>query len=321
MGRARLPRRARAPHRMPAAARREQRGGLGAQPRHGSMRLHRRVSGRRRGRDPPRRPRRGSGARRGPVDRFPRLGGLAQGVGALRPTGRPHPAAAHARGARCASALVRGAAAGAGPCRNLHGGTAAGRIPSGEGGGMNRAATSAVSAPGRLADFQRAFVRALLDPGASSPGRGFAVHRNTVLGGCIDALEANYPVVAALVGRDWFRDAAAGHVRASPPTDSRLRTYGADFHAFLASLPIAEELPFLPGVALLERFWREAHAAADAGTLRHGDLTGLAPEALARLRLRPHPAARWGWFDAPVASIWLAHQADDEAHCRPALEA
>mgnify|MGYP001031029358 CR=1 FL=1 len=186
---------------------------------------------------------------------------------------------------------------------------------------MNRAATSAVSAPGRLADFQRAFVRALLDPGASSPGRGFAVHRNTVLGGCIDALEANYPVVAALVGRDWFRDAAAGHVRASPPTDSRLRTYGADFHAFLASLPIAEELPFLPGVALLERFWREAHAAADAGTLRHGDLTGLAPEALARLRLRPHPAARWGWFDAPVASIWLAHQADDEARCRPALEA
>ena len=33
-----------------------------------------------------------------------------------------------------------------------------------------------------------------------SPNRAFAVYRNTVLKGCIDALQANYPTVGQLVG-------------------------------------------------------------------------------------------------------------------------
>ena len=87
---------------------------------------------------------------------------------------------------------------------------------------MSRLAPSP-SGPDTLADFQRDFVRALLDPGAGRGGigltPGFAVHRNTVLSGCIDALAANYPVVAALVGRDWFRDAAAACMAGRWPAD------------------------------------------------------------------------------------------------------
>jgi hypothetical protein len=37
---------------------------------------------------------------------------------------------------------------------------------------------------------------------------GFAVYRNTVIKGCVDALQANYPAVARLVGAEWFRSAA-----------------------------------------------------------------------------------------------------------------
>jgi Putative DNA-binding domain len=56
-----------------------------------------------------------------------------------------------------------------------------------------------------LADYQDAFAQALLaeDPGSASPELarlvaqpGFAVYRNTVLKGCIDALHANFPAVA-----------------------------------------------------------------------------------------------------------------------------
>ncbi len=179
---------------------------------------------------------------------------------------------------------------------------------------------------GTPARFQQAFVRALFDPGAPAWGvaaqPGFAVYRNTVLGGCVDALQANYPVVAALVGRDWFRAAATDYARRRPPTDARLMVYGEDFGAFLAGLDRAADLPYLPAVARLERLWREAHLAADAPVLDARRLQTLAPDALPRVRLTPHPAARWQWFDdAPARSLWQAHQDADEARRAAALAA
>ena len=58
---------------------------------------------------------------------------------------------------------------------------------------------------GALCAFQDAFAEALLAPSgavANSPELtrliaqpGFAVYRNTVMKGCIDALQANYPAV------------------------------------------------------------------------------------------------------------------------------
>ncbi|HPR44821.1 MAG TPA: DNA-binding domain-containing protein, partial [Ottowia sp.] len=110
---------------------------------------------------------------------------------------------------------------------------------------------SATSQDNTLAAFQRDFVQALF--GADGLGAathpGFAVYRNTVRGGCIDALEANYPVVTALVGRDWFRASAAEYAHQCPPTDVRLMMYGEDFGNFLAGLDSAAELPYLPAVA------------------------------------------------------------------------
>ncbi|MFZ4286106.1 putative DNA-binding domain-containing protein [Variovorax sp. HJSM1_2] len=133
----------------------------------------------------------------------------------------------------------------------------------------------------------------------------FAVYRNTVRKGCIDALEANYPSVVRLVGSEWFRSVAAFVVAAAPPQDSRLLDYGQGLADFLAAFEPAATLPYLPGVARLDRFWTEAHTAADALALDGSALASLAPEALAGLALRPHPAARWLWFDdMPVYTIW-----------------
>ena len=53
----------------------------------------------------------------------------------------------------------------------------------------------------------------------------FAVYRNTVLKGCVDALQANYPAVARLVGEGWFHSTATLYARAHPPVDGRLVLY------------------------------------------------------------------------------------------------
>ena len=183
-----------------------------------------------------------------------------------------------------------------------------------------RAAAVTPSRTTTLSDFQDAFAAALLDPEAVPQGPiaaltrqpGFAVYRNTVMKGCIDALQANYPAVTRLVGEEWFRAAAALYVRANSPRLPMLAEYGADFAEFLAAFEPVQELPYLPAVARLDRAWTEAHQAADTHTLDAATLTALSPEQLATLQLTPHPAARWQWFaDVPAYSIWSQNRIED----------
>ncbi|RZI69276.1 MAG: DUF2063 domain-containing protein [Variovorax sp.] len=166
-----------------------------------------------------------------------------------------------------------------------------------------------------LASFQAAFAAALF---ADQPPTGiaaqpaFAVYRNTVMKGCIDALAANFPCVVRLVGDEWFRAAAALHVVAEPPRDARLLSYGEGFAGFLATFEPAQALPYLADVAQLDRYWTEAHTAADAPAVDTNWLAALAPDALGALRLAPHPAARWQWFShTPIFSIWQRNRTGD----------
>lgn len=171
-----------------------------------------------------------------------------------------------------------------------------------------------------LAAFQDAFAAALAGHDvAATPAvaaladqPGFAVYRNTVLKGCLDALQANFPAVARLTGEAWFRAAARDYARDALPTEPSLLAYGASFPAFLATFPPAQALPYLAGVAQLDRAWTEGHVAADQPALHDGDLVTADPAALGRSVLVPHAAARWRWFDdLPVFSIWRANREGD----------
>lgn len=168
----------------------------------------------------------------------------------------------------------------------------------------------------QLSDFQDGLAGALMPPlsGQAPPAPwlagmlaqpGFAVYRNTVHKACIDALQANYPTVCALVGPEWFRAAAGEFVRASPPTDGQLMAYGHGMDAFLRTFPPAAALPYLPAVARLDRCWTESHLAADAPALDGQWLARQTPDALAALHLAPHPTARWAWSaDHPASALW-----------------
>ena len=170
---------------------------------------------------------------------------------------------------------------------------------------------------GRLGAFQDGFAQALLAPepaaaagltaeiAALARQPGFAVYRNTVMRGCIDALQANYPAVSRLVGDAWFRAAAGVHARAELPHQPMLLDYGSGFADFLAAFEPARALPYLAGVARLDRFWTEAHIARDELPVAATDVARLDAAALARTVLRPHASARWAWFDEqPIVSIW-----------------
>ncbi|BFN26047.1 hypothetical protein PSCT_00177 [Pseudomonas sp. SCT] len=166
---------------------------------------------------------------------------------------------------------------------------------------------------GSLAAFQDAFVAALTGAPGSAAGEvaalaaqpGFAVYRNTLLKGCVDALRANFPSVERLVGDEWFAAAAALYARAEPPRGGPLLEYGEDFSAFLQGFEPARALPYLGGVAQLDRLWLEVFSAVEQPVLALAALATQTPQQLARQALVPRAALRWRWFaELPVYSIW-----------------
>ncbi len=166
-----------------------------------------------------------------------------------------------------------------------------------------------------LLDFQDAFVAALAGaPSALSPWlaegeageTGLSVYRNTIARGCVDALAANFPTVLGLVGEDWFRAAAALFAREAPPTHAALLDYGEAFPAWLDRFPPARDLPWLAGIAHLDRLWIEALFAAAAPSLSAQAFADLSPEILARTRVRLHPSVRFAAFEAGLPGLWVA---------------
>lgn len=139
---------------------------------------------------------------------------------------------------------------------------------------------------------------------------GIAVYRNTSIKGRIDALEANYPTVARLVGTEWFRAAAREFVEAEPGDDPVLAGFGSGLADWLATFEPARDMPWLAPVARLDRAWTEAHLAPDAAPLS-GAQAAAAGLVLTATPARLHPSARLFWFDWTAPSLWLAHRYPD----------
>lgn len=117
-----------------------------------------------------------------------------------------------------------------------------------------------------LLELQRAVARAILneDDIAFAPPDRVAIYRNTFDATVAKALRLTFPAVHRLVGEEFFAGAAAIFARQSPPAAGYLDLYGAAFPDFLAQLPQAAGLPYLPGVARLEWAVSRALHAGDA---------------------------------------------------------
>jgi hypothetical protein len=134
--------------------------------------------------------------------------------------------------------------------------------------------------------IQHAFAAALLDPErpvpnaltshtARVPTRRFAVYRNNVAVGLVDALARRFPATQRIVGEEFFRAMARLYVQAEPPRSPLLMQYGDTFADFIARFPPAAEIVYLVDVARLEAARTRAHHAADAAPLDAGQLQSM----------------------------------------------
>jgi hypothetical protein len=94
-----------------------------------------------------------------------------------------------------------------------------------------------------------------------------------------------------MVGEDWFRAAAALFAREAPPSSAALADYGEDFPTWLDRFPPAHDLPYLAGVAHLDRLWTETLFAAEAAPLEPDAFAALPLEDLAQARVVLHPSS------------------------------
>jgi hypothetical protein len=167
------------------------------------------------------------------------------------------------------------------------------------------------------------FAAALLDPArptptqiarqdGASPQARFAVYRNNVMVGLVDALAARFPVTLRLVGEEFFRAMAREYAGRNPPRDPVLWHYGASLPEFIAGFDPAASLPWLADVARVEIAWSEAWAAPEGAALTAAALQGFDPERLLTHGAALHPATRLLRSAHPVGSLWSAHQREGE---------
>lgn len=147
----------------------------------------------------------------------------------------------------------------------------------------------------------------LLGPDGRPSETRFAVYRNNVVLGLIQALGEAFPVVRRLVGENFFEAMAAEHVRQTPPTSPVMLEYGGEFACFISRFEPAAGLPYLEDVARLERAWVEAYHAAEALPLPVRALARIRAEDLPMTRFILHPSVRLTLSDFPVVSIWEAN--------------
>src|SRR5690606_15015602 len=101
-------------------------------------------------------------------------------------------------------------------------------------------------------DPEQAVPGAVMAHSAGIPARRFAVYRNNVVVGLVNALAARFPALQRIVGEEFFRAMAQLYVRAHPPRSRLLMEYGDGFADFIAAFEPAAELPYLADIARLE---------------------------------------------------------------------
>lgn len=162
------------------------------------------------------------------------------------------------------------------------------------------------------------FAAALLDPKSSVPeglkawhagpvSKRFAVYRNNVVVGLIDALAERFPTCLRLVGGDFFYALAKIFVRASPPKTPILAEYGEDFPAFISEFEPARDLPYLADVARLEWAIGRAYHAADAAPLPLEKARDIPADLLVDAVITLHPSAQLVSSRFPILSIWTTN--------------
>ncbi|WP_371169838.1 DNA-binding domain-containing protein [Aliiroseovarius sp. 2305UL8-7] len=160
-------------------------------------------------------------------------------------------------------------------------------------------------------DFRRAILdpqqdvpEGLINPDGEHASKRFSVYRNNVVHSLSEAMLTGFPVLAKLVGDEFFREMAKVYLRIHPPASPLMMHYGAALPGFLESFPGTLHLKYLPDVARLELALRRAYHAGDEPAIDPNELTKLDQHALMETHLRMSPACEVLTAKWPAKAIW-----------------
>lgn len=156
--------------------------------------------------------------------------------------------------------------------------------------------------------FEDAAVVSAIAARGIDPERRLRIYRNNAREGFLHALEASFPVIVRLAGRDWFRQTGSQYMRMHPSTSGSLHYIGRQFAEFLDRRLSDSEHAYFADVARLEWAYQQVLVAADHPTFDLSSLSAVAPATYGALRFKTHPAMRLVASRFPVLAIWRANQ-------------
>lgn len=133
-----------------------------------------------------------------------------------------------------------------------------------------------------------------------------SIYGNAYVGRLTEALQSNYPALAAVMGEEDFRQLGEAYVRAHDSPYFSIRYYGEGLAAFLAAHADYAQVPVLGELARWEWAMRGVFDAADAPCLGHVVLQQVRPQEWAQLRFVWHPSVARLDLNWNVPQLWRA---------------
>lgn len=166
----------------------------------------------------------------------------------------------------------------------------------------------------RLAELQESFGTAVLG-GVLPRGlkarepreveRRFNVYRNNVVVSLTEALAARFPVIARLVGADFFSHMARLYLEQEAPRTPLLWQWGSGFPSFVQAFAPLHSYPYMADVARIEFQRGVAFHAADRSAAQPDLFVDADPAALV---LTLHPSLAVLRLHHPAVTIWQMNQ-------------
>lgn len=135
------------------------------------------------------------------------------------------------------------------------------------------------------------------------PMQNIMIYRNNINNNLLQVLTDTYPLIAKLLGEDFFRLTSKKYLALYPSCSGNLHDYGEYFSDFLAEYQPLKDLIYLVEVAQFEWIchrisFSATHAALDIETLQ-----SLTEDQYSQLHFALHPASCVKKFHYPITRI------------------
>lgn len=148
--------------------------------------------------------------------------------------------------------------------------------------------------------------RVILPSHTLQPAERLELYRDMYTVRMIEALEADYPAVAAFLGHHNFGHLVHDYTQRHPSSSYTLNRLGDAFPDFIANETKIDRRQFLADLARLELAMTDVFDEAESPLLDANALSGVAPERLASARLKTIAALRLIATAYPVNKIFDA---------------